>query len=162
MLLSVRPIVKIRVMPSHSLSPKVAVIRLLAERTKKRSVDRFAPLAEMVVRTPQPFVQTIVDVEVPRMVFGRVCLIGDAAFTARPHAAAGTATAAENGWTPAASLMDTEGDVDAALRAWESVHLELGRNLVARAREVGERSQFHGSWVPGDPDLRFDLYGPGR
>ena len=121
-----------------------------------------APLAEMVVRTPQPFVQTIVDVEVPRMVFGRVCLIGDAAFTARPHAAAGTAKAAENGWTLAASLMDTEGDVDAALRAWEPGQLELGRNLVARARDVGERSQFRGSWVPGDPDLRFGLYGPGR
>ncbi len=58
--------------------------------------------------------------------------------------------------------MDTEGDVDAALRAWESGHLELGHNLVARAREVGERSQFHGSWVPGDPDLRFGPYGPGR
>ena len=119
-------------------------------------------LAEMVVRTPQPFVQTIVDVEVPRMVFGRVCLMGDAAFTARPHAAAGTAKAAENGWALAAALTESAGDIDAALAAWEPEQLALGRQLVARTRDVGERSQFHGTWVPGDPDLRFGLFGPGH
>ena len=120
------------------------------------------PLAEMVVRTPRPFVQTIVDVEVPQMVFGRVCLMGDAAFTARPHAAAGTAKAAENGWALARALTEADGDIDAALLAWQPGQLELGRNLVARARDVGERSQFRGTWVPGDPDLRFGLFGPGR
>ena len=80
-----------------------------ASATWTRSVRRPpdvlpAAAGEMVARTPQPFVQTIVDVEVPRMAFGRVCLIGDAAFTARPHAAAGTAKAAENGWALAAAL----------------------------------------------------------
>jgi 2,6-dihydroxypyridine 3-monooxygenase len=120
------------------------------------------PLAEMVIRTPQPFVQAIVDVEVPQMAFGRVCLIGDDAFTARPHAAAGTAKAAENGWALARALEASSGDIDTALAAWEPGQLELGRNLVARARDVGERSQFHGTWVPGDPDLQFGLFGPGR
>jgi 2,6-dihydroxypyridine 3-monooxygenase len=119
-------------------------------------------LAEMVVRTPLPFVQTIVDVEVPRMVFGRVCLMGDAAFTARPHAAAGTAKAAQNGWALASALTEAACDIDAALAAWEPEQLALGRQLVARTRDVGERSQFHGNWVPGDPDLRFGLFAPGR
>ena len=32
------------------------------------------------------------------MAFGRICLIGDAAFAVRPHAAAGTAKAAADGW----------------------------------------------------------------
>ena len=120
------------------------------------------PLGEMVVRTPQPFVQAIVDVESPRMAFGRVALMGDAAFTARPHAAAGTAKAAENGWRLAECLSAAGGDVATAIARWEPSQLELGRNLVARARDVGERSQFRGTWVPGDPDLRFGLYGPGR
>ena len=44
------------------------------------------------------------------MVFGRVCLIGDAAFTARPHIAVGTAKACEDAWTLTAAL-------DASLRA---------------------------------------------
>jgi 2,6-dihydroxypyridine 3-monooxygenase len=120
------------------------------------------PLAEMVIRTPQPFVQAIVDVEVPQMVFGRVCLIGDDAFTARPHAAAGTAKAAENGWALARALEASGGNIDAALSVWEPDQLELGRNLVARARDIGERSQFHRTWVPGDPDLQFGLFGPGH
>ncbi len=134
----------------------VAAIRATAEAV-------LAPaLAEMVMRTPQPFVQTIVDVESPRMVFGRVCLIGDAAFAARPHAAAGTAKAAENGWTLAAALRDVDGDIPAALAAWEPGQLALGAQLVARARDIGDRSQRFGTWVPGDPDLQFGLYGPGE
>jgi 2-polyprenyl-6-methoxyphenol hydroxylase-like FAD-dependent oxidoreductase len=37
-------------------------------------------LAALVAATPQPFLQTIVDVVPTRTVFGRVCLLGDAAF----------------------------------------------------------------------------------
>ena len=48
--------------------------------------------------TVQPFLQVVYDIEVPRMAFGRVCLIGDAAFVVRPHAAAGTAKAAADAW----------------------------------------------------------------
>ena len=120
------------------------------------------PLAEMVERTPQPFVQAIVDVTVPRMAFGRICLLGDAAFTARPHAAAGTAKAAENGWKLAEALLVADGDPLVALREWEPGQLALGEALVARAREIGRRSQFEGTWAPGDPDLRFGLHAPGR
>jgi putative ABC transport system permease protein len=49
----------------------------------------------------------------------------------------------------------------AALRAWEPRQLEVGRNLVGRSREMGERSQFRCTWEPGDPTLAFGLYGPG-
>ncbi|MGH3341854.1 MAG: FAD-dependent monooxygenase, partial [Carbonactinosporaceae bacterium] len=61
--------------------------------------DRLPPaLMEAVTRTPAPFIQSIFDVEVPKMALGRVCLVGDAAFAARPHPAAGTAKAAADGW----------------------------------------------------------------
>jgi 2,6-dihydroxypyridine 3-monooxygenase len=33
---------------------------------------------------------------------------------------------------------------------------------LARPRDAGNRSQFLGTWVPGDPTLIFGLYGPGR
>ena len=55
-------------------------------------------------RGAEPFVQLIVDVAVPRMVFGRICLLGDAAFALRPHAAVGTAKAAEDAWQLARAL----------------------------------------------------------
>ena len=73
-------------------------------------------LARMVLTTKHPFIQTVVDVEVPRMVFGRVCLIGDAAFSARPHAAAGTAKAAADAWSLSCLAAGAVGDVVAAFR----------------------------------------------
>ncbi|MGH7775592.1 MAG: FAD-dependent monooxygenase [Candidatus Dormibacterales bacterium] len=118
-------------------------------------------LAEVVLRSDDPFIQPVMDVEVPRVVFGRACLLGDAAFTARPHAAAGTAKAAADAWALSECIAAARGDVDRALAAWEPGRLELGRRLVARSREMGERSQFLGTWRPQDRDLRFGLWGPG-
>ena len=56
-----------------SLHPGIVQDRYVAAIRQTAKDVLSGPLAEMVVRTPQPFVQTIVDVEVPQMVFGRVC-----------------------------------------------------------------------------------------
>jgi 2,6-dihydroxypyridine 3-monooxygenase len=119
-----------------------------------------APLAELVSKTPDPFVQAVFDVEVQRMAFGRICLIGDAAFALRPHVAAGTAKAADDAWRLGSAMADSEGDVEAALRAWEPGQLALGRSALRRTREAGERSQFRNSWRTGDP-LPFGLHEQG-
>ena len=120
------------------------------------------PIAEVLHRSPDPFVQVIYDIDVPRMAFGRIALIGDAAFAVRPHAAAGTAKACADAWALRDALRDANGDPVAALAGWEPRQLALGRQLLERTRDMGDRSQFHRSWVPGDPSLRLGLYGPGR
>ncbi len=120
-----------------------------------------APIAEVVLATERPFVQAIFDLEVPRMAFGRICLIGDAAFVVRPHAAAGTAKAAADAWALSSALEHAPDVVD-ALDAWEPGQLELGQRLLERTRRIGRRSQVDCNWVPGDPELIFGLYGPGR
>jgi 2,6-dihydroxypyridine 3-monooxygenase len=120
-----------------------------------------ARLAEVVVATAQPFVQAIGDLESPRMALGRVAILGDAAFVARPHAAAGTAKACADAWALGEALAAAEGDVGRALAAWEPGRLEAGRSLVARAARNGDRSQYGGGWTPGDPSLAFGLYRPG-
>jgi 2,6-dihydroxypyridine 3-monooxygenase len=112
------------------------------------------PFAELLTRTPEPFIQVIVDVAVPRMAFERVCLIGDAAFALRPHVAAGTAKAAEDGWKLAESLRRCEG-----LEVWETRQLSLGRAALLRARAAGERLQ-SGRWRTGEP-LPYGLYREG-
>ena len=133
---------------------------------QKRHIDRLRedaafvlppPFAEMVLATAEPYVQAIVDVEVPRMAFGRVALIGDAAFAARPHAAAGSAKAAEDAFRLGEAVEGANGDVVAALERWEPGQLALGRRVLARTREAGRRSQFDGTWRVGDP-LPFGLY----
>ncbi|MEM7405545.1 MAG: FAD-dependent monooxygenase [Pseudomonadota bacterium] len=117
-------------------------------------------IATVVCSASDPFIQVVYDIEVERMVFGRVCLLGDAAFVARPHAAAGTAKAAEDGWQLACALAGAES-LEAGLRTWEARQLELGHDLVRRARAIGERSQTLNSWVAGDPELLFGLYRAG-
>lgn len=142
----------------HPLSlPPGAVQDRHVDGLRAAAADLPAPLAELVGKTAQPFIQLIVDVEVPRMTFGRVCLIGDAAFALRPHAAAGTAKAAEDAWQLARAVRAAGRDVVEALRRWEPDQLELGRQVLARTRRAGERSQFEGTWQVGEP-LPFGLY----
>jgi 2,6-dihydroxypyridine 3-monooxygenase len=120
-------------------------------------------IAAVVEQTEHLFVQVIHDIAVDRMAFGRVCLLGDAAFAVRPHAAAGTAKAADDGWALAETLaaVDAGPDVPAALAAWEPERLAVGRQLLDRTRRIGRRSQVDNAWVPGDPELIFGLHRPG-
>jgi 2,6-dihydroxypyridine 3-monooxygenase len=120
------------------------------------------PIAEMVTKVAEPFVQAVFDIEVPGMARGRACLVGDAAFAVRPHAAAGTAKAAEDGWVLVEELLRAGGDVDLALPRWERRQLALGASLLERTRDIGDSSQFRDDFKPGDPRLVFGLYGPGR
>lgn len=93
------------------------------------------------------------------MAFERVCLIGDAAFVARPHVAAGTAKAAEDAWKLGEAIERSGGDVSAALQHWERGQLLLGQQVLARTREAGQRLQ-SGTWGIGTP-LPFGLYAIG-
>ena len=115
---------------------------------------------DLIRATPEPFLQVIVDLEVPAMVRGRICLVGDAAFALRPHIAAGTAKAAADARSLAEAIDAAGDDVPAALAAWEPAQLALGRATTARTREVGERAQVTGTFRPGDPEVAFGLYRP--
>jgi len=145
-----------------SLPPGAATDEVVAQLRQAAAASLARPIAEVVCAISEPFVQVVCDIDVPRMAFGRVCLIGDAAFAVRPHAAAGTAKAADDGWALAEELSAAGGDVPAALARWERRQLELGRSLLARTREIGDSSQFTGTFRPGDPRLIFGLHEPGR
>ena len=120
-----------------------------------------ADVAAVVCGAEQPFLQAIMDVASPAMAVGRVCIIGDAAFAARPHAAAGTAKAAENAWTLAEAIEKCGNDLPGALQKWSAHQTALGVSLCRRTRHVGDGSQFRCDWRPGDPGHRFGLYEPG-
>jgi 2,6-dihydroxypyridine 3-monooxygenase len=133
------------------------------ERMRADAGELLAPvIAEAVLGVSEPFVQAVFDIEVPRMAHGRICLIGDAAFAVRPHAAAGTAKAAADCWELAEQLVAHDGAVIPALAEWERRQLRMGRELLVRTREIGDASQFRNTFVPGDLALIFGLRGPGR
>jgi 2,6-dihydroxypyridine 3-monooxygenase len=133
------------------------------DEMRRTATDVFAPaIADVIAATETPYLQVVSDTRSARMAMGRVALIGDAACAARPHAAAGTAKAAADGWALAAALSEAGGDIAAALVKWEPAQLQLSDTLLRRVVTMGERSQFSNTWAPGDPDLRFGLYGPGN
>jgi 2,6-dihydroxypyridine 3-monooxygenase len=134
-----------------SLPPGKVRAEVIGELRRTADRDLAPQLAEMVHATAEPFLQVVFDIEVPRMAFGRVCLIGDAASALRPHIAAGTAKAAEAAWMLADAVTACDHDVVAALETWEPQVLELEHHAVARTREAGISVQFDNTWTIGDP-----------
>lgn len=100
------------------------------------------PLQTLVAATQEPFIQPILDLGVPQMAFGRVALVGDAAFVPRPHTAAGVSKGASNAIALADALASHDHDVTAALQNWEEEQLRLGLYLWRKGEALGERSQF--------------------
>jgi 2-polyprenyl-6-methoxyphenol hydroxylase-like FAD-dependent oxidoreductase len=123
--------------------PPALVRPELIEELRDEADRRLAPyFAEIVQRTEQPFFQIIYDLESPQMAFGRIAILGDAAFVARPHPAMGVTKAAGD----AAALADTLAAFDRssapeALFRWQAVRLVGGAAIVEHARHLGAHLQ---------------------
>ncbi len=110
-----------------------------AQALREAASRLLAPsFADLVDATQEPFVQAILDLDVSRMVFDRVVLVGDAAFIARPHTAGSTAKAAANAVALAQALASSSS-IDASLGEWGRQQVQLGRDMTARGRAMGDR-----------------------
>ncbi len=122
-------------LPPH----KVAWQQVAATRQAARQL--LAPqFAEILEKTAQPFLQPIYDCSSQRIAFGRIALMGDAAFVARPHVGMGVTKAAED----AMALTDCiahHGANAHALRAYGQMRLAAGQAIVERARALGAYMQ---------------------
>jgi 2-polyprenyl-6-methoxyphenol hydroxylase-like FAD-dependent oxidoreductase len=92
-------------------------------------------VAEIFERDPRPFFQPIFDLDTSRIVFGRVALLGDAAFLMRPHPGAGTT----KGALDAAFLADAiaEHGIDKGLARYQRVQGAFGSGIVQQGRRDG-------------------------
>ena len=117
--------------PPHLVRPEV--VRALRRDAEAALAP---PLAATIRRTRLPYPHGIFDLETPRMNFGRVVLLGDAAFVARPHVGAGITKAALDAAELAAALAE-EADVAAGLARYDRTRCAFGGALVARARHLG-------------------------
>ena len=103
---------------------------------KQQARDLVAPQVSWIFEhDPQPFFQAIFDMDTSRVVFGRVALLGDAAFLVRPHPGAGTTKAAID----AAYLADAVSahGVEAGLQRYQRVQGAFGSGLVKQGRRDG-------------------------
>jgi len=110
---------------------------LISARVRHQMVERAAQVlapqfAEAVARARLVFFQPIVDLEMPRLVFGRVVVIGDAAFVARPHVAMGVPKAAGDALALVTAIQSGNG-----LAAFEAQRMRIGAAIVARGRYLG-------------------------
>ena len=141
------------------IPPPLVAPEIVAElRAAARAL--LPPQLEEVVRlTPQPFLQPIYDVESPRMAVGRVALVGDAGFLARPHVAAGVTKAAEDALALATALQTNES-IDRALARFEAARIGINRRVMQRGRDLGTYLQP----APASPEDRrkAELHGTPR
>ena len=123
---------------THAVSiPPPLIRREPIEQMRKAAERLLAPqFIEIVRLATQPILQPIYDLETPRMAFGRVAIIGDAAFVARPHVGAGVSKAADDALALTDALQK-HGRVEEALRHFERDRLVTGRKIIERARHLG-------------------------
>jgi 2-polyprenyl-6-methoxyphenol hydroxylase-like FAD-dependent oxidoreductase len=123
---------------THSISIPPPLIRAEAKAEMHEAAERLlAPQYREVVRLiAEPILQPIYDLACSRMAFGRVAVVGDAAFVARPHVGAGVSKAADD----AAALVEAltaEADVEAGLRRFEAARLAQNHRIIEWARHLG-------------------------
>ena len=119
-----------------------ALVRPALTASMRADADRvLSPqFADVVRACPAPFLQPIHDLQVPRMAWGRVALLGDAAFVARPHVGMGVTKAAQDAVALAGQLRGA-GVPEAWLAAYAADRLPAGAAVVARARALGAYMQ---------------------
>jgi 2-polyprenyl-6-methoxyphenol hydroxylase-like FAD-dependent oxidoreductase len=121
----------------HAISIPPPLIRREPIAEMRTAAERLlAPQFRAIVRQiDEPILQPIYDLASPRLAFGRVAIIGDAAFVARPHVGAGVSKAADDA-AALAQALDGD-DVEVALRGFEAERLPDNNRIIERARHLG-------------------------
>ena len=119
----------------HAAIPPPLIRPELVAAIQATARAKVAPQLAEIFNRAQPFFQPILELASPQIVFGRVALLGDAAFVARPHAGAGTTKAALD----AASLADAIAacGLRAGLERYQDTQIRFGRALLTLGRLEG-------------------------
>jgi 2-polyprenyl-6-methoxyphenol hydroxylase-like FAD-dependent oxidoreductase len=123
---------------THSLSIPPPLIAKSTIASVRDAARRLLPsmMREAFAAAEQPFLQPIYDLATPKVGLGRVALIGDAGFVARPHVGAGVTKAADDAAALARSLA-SEPTIERALEAFDSMRNPVNARIVARAQWLG-------------------------
>jgi 2-polyprenyl-6-methoxyphenol hydroxylase-like FAD-dependent oxidoreductase len=121
----------------HEQIPPPLIRADIIAATKADARALLAPsIADIFVRAERPIFQPIHDFASPQLVFGRIALLGDAAFVARPHVGAGVTKAALDAACLADALVANE-KIDDALAVYNRQRQRAGDWAVSRSRAFG-------------------------
>jgi 2-polyprenyl-6-methoxyphenol hydroxylase-like FAD-dependent oxidoreductase len=120
----------------YSIPPPLIRDEVIADM--RRDADGVMPpsFLDVLRRIERPFFTPIYDHAAPRMAFGRVALIGDAASVGRPHMGFGVSKAAEDARALADALR-AHDDVEAALANFDTVRQPIGERVMLHGRKLG-------------------------
>lgn len=125
---------------TDGIPPPLVRPEVVAEARSAARKTLAPQFAEVVEKTEQLFFQPILDLESPRLAFGRIALLGDAAFVARPHCGMGVTKAAGDAMALVKALGANQ-DIAAALEAYEKERVAFGEFIVNHARALGAYMQ---------------------
>jgi 2-polyprenyl-6-methoxyphenol hydroxylase-like FAD-dependent oxidoreductase len=133
----------------HSEGIPPQLIRPAVIAALRRDAEAMAPpvFAEIVRLCEQPLFQPIGDLESPAMRLGRVALLGDAAFVARPHVAKGAIKAGHDAIELAAAL--ARETVEDGLARYDEARRPASAQAVAESRRLG--AYIEGNGKRADP-----------
>jgi 2-polyprenyl-6-methoxyphenol hydroxylase-like FAD-dependent oxidoreductase len=121
--------------------PPILVRPELIKAMKEEAHRVFSPVfADVIARMEGMFVQAIYDLESERMGRGKIAIIGDAAFVARPHCGAGVSKAADDAASLATALNESHL-IEDAIGAFSAERSRAGKAAVAWAAHLGSYFQ---------------------
>jgi 2-polyprenyl-6-methoxyphenol hydroxylase-like FAD-dependent oxidoreductase len=120
----------------YSVPPPLIRKDLIAQM--RADAERIMPTAfiDCLRNIERPFFTPIYDFSAPRIVFGRVALVGDAGSSSRPHMGFGVAKAGGDAQALAQALA-AHDDIDAALDAYNAVRQPIGERIMLHGRKLG-------------------------
>lgn len=98
--------------------------------------------AEVLEKTAVPFLQPIYDLGSTQLAHGRIALLGDAAFVARPHVGMGVAKAADDALV-LTDCIQKHGATPAALQHYDAIRRPACDAVLQRARQLGAYLEAH-------------------
>jgi 2-polyprenyl-6-methoxyphenol hydroxylase-like FAD-dependent oxidoreductase len=134
---------------THSISIPPPLVREEVIREMRETAETFMcePLLKVLRAVKSAFFTPIYDLASPSMTYGRVALIGDAAFVARPHVGMGVTKGAADARALASAL--SGGDIGDGLRSFNADRKPIGDLVFARGRELG-------AFLNHDSEAAFD------
>jgi 2-polyprenyl-6-methoxyphenol hydroxylase-like FAD-dependent oxidoreductase len=124
-------------MHAISIPPPLVRTDVVQEMRDKAETFMARPMLSVLHTVKSAFFTPIYDLASPSMVYGRVALMGDAAFVGRPHVGLGVTKGAADAKALADALAQSGDDVESGLRAFDGNRRHIGDLVVAKGRELG-------------------------
>lgn len=121
---------------ADGIAPQQVSWRAIAAVREAARATLAPQFAEIVEKTPMPFLQPIFDLDAREIAFGRIALLGDAAFVARPHVGMGVTKAGDDAMALARAIA-ADGATPQALARYAAERVAPCRAVVERGRRLG-------------------------